>query len=144
MGFLDAEGNFQVFPKKRVSKAGDITHYGVGYHFHLGLSVRDHALLQSIMSTLGDIGKIYLYPHKEEAHYAISRLGDLRKLLDMILENHPLLTIHQASRYNQLRSGLLNEVARFSTLLELRDYFSALIVTTQPSINGLSQEFIDS
>jgi len=78
MGFLDAEGNFQVFPKKRVNKNGDITHYGVGYHIHIGLSMRDLALLQLTMSMLGGIGKIYLYPHKDEAHYAISRLVDMR------------------------------------------------------------------
>lgn len=78
MGFLDAEGNFQVFPKKRVNKNGDITHYGVGYHFHLGLSIRDLALLQQIMSILGGIGKIYQYPDKDEAHYAISRSIDMR------------------------------------------------------------------
>lgn len=36
IGFNDAEGNFQVFPKKRVLKSGDISHYGVVliiYHY---------------------------------------------------------------------------------------------------------------
>lgn len=35
IGFNDAEGNFQVFPKKRVLKSGEISHYGVGCAYHL-------------------------------------------------------------------------------------------------------------
>ena len=78
MGYADAEGNFQVFPKKRVNTKGDITHYGVGYHFHMGLGLRDLALLKEIMTIFGGIGKIYEYPAKVEAHYAISRISDIR------------------------------------------------------------------
>lgn len=80
MGFLDAEGNFQVFPKKRVNAKGEITHYGVGYHFHIGLSQRDAKLLEFIKLQFQGIGKIYPYPHKEEAHYAISRKDDVSGL----------------------------------------------------------------
>jgi len=61
-----------------------------------------------------------------------------------IMELYPLLTIHQSSRYNQLRNGLLNGVSRFNTLVELRDYFSAYVVAIQPSILNVSQQFIDS
>lgn len=144
MGFLDAEGNFQVFPKKRVNKNGEITHYGVGYHFHLGLSVRDLTLLKFIMSILGDIGKIYLYPEKEEAHYAISRVAEILWLVEAILQLNPLLTMNQASRYNQLQNGLLSGISRFNTLIEFLNYFAAYVIITQPSINNISQLFIDS
>jgi len=79
MGLLDAEGNFQVFPKVRKNKVtGAITSYGVGYHFHLGMALRDLKLLEMIQSAFGGIGKIYLYPLKPEAHYVISTLTDMR------------------------------------------------------------------
>lgn len=41
IGFNDAEVNFQVYPKKRVLKSGEISHYGVGYSYHLSLHNRD-------------------------------------------------------------------------------------------------------
>ena len=78
MGFLDAEGNFQVFPKARVNVKGVTTHYGVGYHFHMGLGMRDLELLEFIKLQFEGIGKIYPYPHKVEAHYAISRKGEVK------------------------------------------------------------------
>lgn len=40
---------------------GIVTHYGVGYHFHLGMSLRDLKLLENIMQILGNKGKIYIY-----------------------------------------------------------------------------------
>ena len=37
IGLLDAEGNFQVSPKKRTNSEGVITYYGVLVGFHLGM-----------------------------------------------------------------------------------------------------------
>lgn len=42
VGFNDAEGNFQVYPKKRVLKSGEISKYNVGYAYHLSLHQRDN------------------------------------------------------------------------------------------------------
>ena len=43
-GFLDAEGNFQVFKKNRIH------YYNIGFGFHLSLHIRDHSILQDIQS----------------------------------------------------------------------------------------------
>jgi hypothetical protein len=55
IGFADGEGNFQTFPKKR-SKDSIITHYNIGYGFHLAMSLRDLALIKTIRSNLNNLG----------------------------------------------------------------------------------------
>lgn len=52
IGFNDAEGNFQVYPKKRVLKSGEVSHYGVGYAYHLSLHSRDAPLIKTIQEML--------------------------------------------------------------------------------------------
>lgn len=51
--FLDAEGNWQVFPKVQKNKEGIITRYGIGVGFHIGLHIRDLALLENMKIELG-------------------------------------------------------------------------------------------
>lgn len=48
VGFCDAEGNFQLYPKKGVLKSGIVSKYNVGLGFHISLHSRDTELLQSI------------------------------------------------------------------------------------------------
>lgn len=45
VGFMDAEGNFQTFKKKRELKSGRI-YYNVGYGIHLSIHERDKELLE--------------------------------------------------------------------------------------------------
>lgn len=45
IGFCDAEGNFQIYPKKRLSKKGE--YYNIGYGFHLGIHSEDAHLINS-------------------------------------------------------------------------------------------------
>nr|YP_007475436.1 hypothetical protein H888_mgp09 [Microbotryum cf. violaceum BFL-2013]AGE14650.1 hypothetical protein [Microbotryum cf. violaceum BFL-2013] len=143
IGFVDAEGNFQVFPIARKNVKGIITHYGVGYHFHLGLSLRDIELLKNIMHTLDNKGKINVYPEKDEAHYVISRREEVIYFIFMIMNQYPLLTLHQASRFNKILSGLTEEVKRFETLEEFHEYFNNKELLESPSIKELDQEFIN-
>jgi len=104
MGFTDAEGNFQVFPKVRKNKqTGAITSYGIGYHFHMGLHLQDIEILRSIQNMLGGIGKIYEYPLKPEAHNAIYLQGELLWFLENVLLVYPLLTLYQISRFNKVK-----------------------------------------
>ena len=58
VGFNDAEGNFQVDPKKRRLKLGEITCYNVGYSYHLSLHSRDVLLIKHIQEKLKNIGVI--------------------------------------------------------------------------------------
>lgn len=144
MGFLDAEGHFQVFPKARVNVKGVTTNYGVGYHIHIGVGLRDLEWLEFIKLQFEGIGKIDPYPHKVEAHYAISRKGVVKWLMDHLLGQHALLTIHQSSRYNQLRSGMINNVTRFDSLQEFRAYFDSFVLATQPLTTNIPQELLDA
>ncbi|MBP1357806.1 MAG: LAGLIDADG family homing endonuclease [Sulfolobus sp.] len=73
IGLLDAEGNFQVSPRKRTNSKGVLIGYGVLVGFHLGMHIREAEMIKSIQVILGNIGKIYLYPHKQEVHYAITK-----------------------------------------------------------------------
>jgi hypothetical protein len=41
---------------------------------------------------LGGIGKIYLYPHKQEVHYAITKKGELIRIINLIFPVYNLLT----------------------------------------------------
>ncbi len=43
-GFIDAEGNFQVFKKNRN------TYFNLGFGFHLSLHIRDHSILHDLQS----------------------------------------------------------------------------------------------
>jgi hypothetical protein len=77
-GFCDAEGNFQTTTIKRINKKGVLTSIGLKYSFHMGLHLRDKALLELIQVKLNNMGKIYEYKTKEEAHLAIYKVEDLR------------------------------------------------------------------
>lgn len=72
IGFLDAEGNFQIFPKKRLREDGSIKYYNVGYGFHLSLSIKDREII--IRSKLNSIGKIYSYNNRGEVRLAVTKI----------------------------------------------------------------------
>lgn len=115
-GFCDAEGNFQTTNFKRVNKKGTITSIGLKYSFHIGLHLRDKILLEFIQTKLNNMGKIYEYPKKEEAHLAIYKIDDLKWLIEHIFSKYPLLSDHQAIRYEQLRIGITNNLKRLDSL----------------------------
>jgi len=112
IGLADGEGNFQTFPKKRL-KNSNITHYNIGYGFHLGMSLRDLALIKTIHSKLNNLGRIYEYAdNKNEAHLAITKLNELKWVILNIFDYFPLLTNHQWERFSRLRYGVLNSINR--------------------------------
>ena len=67
------------------------------------------------------MGKIYEYPKKEEAHLAIYKVEDLKCLgyAENIFSKYPLLSDHQALRYEQLRIGITNNLKRLDSLEDL-------------------------
>lgn len=119
IGFCDADANFQVFPKVRKSERG--VYYNIGYGFHISLSNKDLDLLIDIQNKL-KIGKIYEYPEKEEARLAITKLADLKWLIENIFEKAPLLTTHQRERYLRLKHGVLNKFNRVESLEEYNNF----------------------
>jgi len=62
-------------------RRGTISRYGIGVGFHIGLHIRDLAVLANMKTQLGNLGKIYEYPNKNEAHYAITRKEELRQFI---------------------------------------------------------------
>lgn len=119
IGFCDAEGNFQTTTLKRINKLGNITSIGLKYSFHMGLHLRDKNLLELIQTKLNNMGKIYIYEKKEEAHLAIYKVEELKWLIENIFSKYPLLSEYQAIRYEQLRKGVMNDLKRLDSLDDL-------------------------
>ena len=124
LGFLDAEGNFQTFPKKRVNLKTNSHYYNIGYGFHLSLSIRDRDLLKQIHLNLNSIGNYYEYPHREEARIAITRLEDIKWLIENVLDKSPLLTKHQRDKYSRLRFGVLSKFNRVENLEQYQEFLT--------------------
>ena len=113
-----AEGNFQTTKFNRINKNGDVTSIGLKYSFHIGLHLRDIELLKTIQSKLNNIGKIYEYIDKEEAHLAVYKVEELKWIIENIFSLYPLLTTHQRLRFEQLRKGIISNLKRLDSLEE--------------------------
>lgn len=114
IGFCDAEGNFQIFPKKRLDNQKILKYYNVGYGFHLALSKKDQELLYHIQSVI-KLGKIYNAPNKNESRFYITQLKELN-ILFSVIDTFCLLTAHQYTNYNKLKYGVINKINRFDSL----------------------------
>lgn len=121
IGFTDAEGNFQIFPKKRVLTSGEISRYNVGYSYHLSLHNRDSSILKDIQEKLG-VGVIYEYKNKPDCRLAVNKKSDLLYLIYNIFDKYPLITKNQSIRYHLLKNGIINDIVEFKTLKEYQ-YF---------------------
>jgi len=79
VGFIDAEGNFQVFMDRKY----------VRVMFRIRLHVDDVAILYRIKEFLG-VGKVVI--EKDSALFVITNAGDLINVLFPILDQYKLLT----------------------------------------------------
>jgi LAGLIDADG endonuclease len=149
IGFCDAEANFQTFPKKRnyATLNGQISnYYNIGYGFHLSLSIKDRELLLQIHKNLNYLGKIYEYNNnRQEIRLAITKLDDLKWLIENIFEISPLLTKHQRDRYNRLKYGVITKFNR----VETKEEYEEFINNTKPisgnhSLDSIPQPFLDN
>jgi hypothetical protein len=135
LGFTDAEGNFQIYPKKRVLTSGKIARYNVGYSYHLSLHNRDLDLIKDIKNKLG-IGVIYEYKNKLDARLAVNKKLDLLYLIENIFDKYPLVTNNQLIRYFLLRNGILNNITEFKTLEEYNTYKSEFLKSRFNMVNS--------
>lgn len=133
VGFTDAEGNFQVYPKKRVLKSGEVSKYNVGLGFHLSLHSRDLDIINTIHKNLNNIGTIYAYENRPEVRIAINDRSGLN-LLIKTLENFPLITEYQLTRYLLLKEFLAKDIREFKTLEEFNKFKDGLISNIQATI----------
>ena len=133
VGFCDADANFQVFPKKRsyLTKEGILNeYYNIGYGFHIGLSIKDLPILEKVQTQLNSIGHIYVYSHRDEARWAVTKKTELISLIETVFEKQPLLTEHQRGRYARLKYGVLNNFNRVETLEEYEKFIHRNYVET--------------
>jgi len=126
MGFNDAEGNFQVYIKKRVLKSGEVSHYGLGHAYHLSLHSRDAPLIKNIYEKL-NVGVIYQYKDKPDCRLAVNDKKGLLFLIENIFDVYSLLGSNQLARYNLLKNGLTKDLKRFETLEEYNIYKSEFL-----------------
>lgn len=131
VGFNDAEGNFQVFPKKRVLKSGEISGYGVGCAYHLSLHSRDATLIKDIHQKLDNIGVIYEYQTKPDCRLAIGDRNGLLYLFKVAFDAYPLLANNQLMRYSLLKNSVVNEVKKFQTLDGFNKYKSEYLASNK-------------
>lgn len=142
VGLIDAEGNFQVFPKKRTNVAGVITSYSVGVGIHIGMHIRELPMIMDIQSRLGNIGKVYQYNHKNEVHYAITSRHDIKQFIALVISQHALLTSYQLQRFNLLNHVIQKDIRKVAT----REEYDALVATSfdEPVLTDLPQDFLES
>jgi LAGLIDADG endonuclease len=135
---MDADGSFQIFPKKRSyisTKSGIVSEYiNIGYGIHISLSDRDLPLLKEINQHLSNLvnpkihnnfklsGKIYTYPKRKEAVLAYTKLLDIQFLIENVFDKYPLVTLNQRQRYKLLRTGILNKIKRLDNLEEYKKF----------------------
>jgi hypothetical protein len=135
VGFNDAEGNLQVFKKKRVLKSGEISSYSVGHSYHLSLHRRDAVLIKDIQQKLGNVGVIYEYKNKPDCRLAVGDRKSLLSLFDTVFDVYPLLANNQSMRYNLLKNVIINEVKKFQTLEEFNKYKSEYLASNNNQID---------
>lgn len=134
IGFIDAEGNFQIFPKKRVLTSSKIARYNVGYSFHLSLHNRDSSIIKDIKNKLG-VGVIYEYKNKPDCRLAVNKKSDLLYLIDNIFDKYPLITKNQSIRYYLLKNGIINNIVEFKTLEEYENYKTNILSSINDKID---------
>lgn len=117
-------GNFQTFPKKRLNLKNNSQYYNIGYGIHLSLSIKDRDLLKQIHLNLNSIGNYYEYPHRDEVRISITKLEDIKWLIENVMDKSPLLTKHQRNKYSRLRFGVLSKFNRVENLEEYQEFLT--------------------
>lgn len=136
VGFNDAEGNIQMYPKKRVLKSGEISKINVGYSYHLSLHKRDIELIKSVQKRLGDIGSIYQYENKPDVRLAVNDRQGLLYLINNVFNEYSLITKHQLIRYHLVRKGLTDGITEFKTQDLYNKYKSGILLYILNQIEG--------
>lgn len=144
LGFSDAEGCFQVYPKKRVLKSGKVSKVNVGYSYHLSLHSRDLAILLNVQDMLNGIGVIYEYKDKSDTRLAINDVPGVLYLIENVFDIWPLLSIHQIRRYNLLKKALLDKKTEFKTREEYDSYMSDILDSLNKNLEALYKNNHDS
>lgn len=97
-----------------------------------------------IHKNLNFIGKIYEYDNdRQEIRLAITKLEDLKWLIENIFELSPLLTKHQRNKYNHLKYGVLNKFNRVETKEEYEKFINKNFSENE-TLDSIPQPFLDN
>jgi hypothetical protein len=139
-GFCDAECSFIRNITPIFNKNKDIINYRILYKIQIGLSIKDKALIELINNKLGEIGKIYNYPIKQESCLCIYSKESISKIFEIFFNKYSLLTSYQATRLEQLKIGVINKIYKISSPEEFKN---SIIKTIQPNFYDYSENFLD-
>lgn len=89
-------------------------------------------------------GKLYRYEHKNEGHYAITSITDLKWFIENVLEKCTLLTSHQSKRYQLLRHCVINNVKRVETLEEFNQLLALGGTFSPVAASVMSRQFTNN
>ena len=83
---------------------------------------------------------------KNETHLAIVKIEDLKWLIENVYSYNSLLTSHQASRYEILKLGILNNIKSFKTENELNNYIKNINISPDIScfLGKENESFLDN
>ena len=105
--------------------------------FHIGLHIRDLAVLELMKKELGSLGKIYVYENKNEAHYAITRKEELKQFISKVFNSkNQLLTDYQYNRFIILKTILDKDLKSTTT----KEEFDKLLKITFSNYNMMSND----
>ena len=87
---------------------------------------------------------MYEYPERNEIRLAITKLTELKYLIENIFDKYPLLTNTQRRRYALLRYGLTNKINRFENREEYSNFISKYKKEFLNSVSILDIEYYKS
>ncbi len=94
---------------------------------------RDTDIINTIYRNLSNIGAIYTYKNRSEVRIAINDRSGLN-LLIKVIENFPLITEYQHTRYLLLKEFLMKDIKEFKTLEEFNKFKDELILSIKATI----------
>jgi len=119
-GFCDAEANFQVYPKKRLLKSGEVSKYNIGYGFHISLHKREENLIKLLHNNL-NIGVVNISDSRNDARLAINDKKGIIKICNYF-DEYPLYTLNQNIRFNLLKEFIYDDISEFNSLELFNNY----------------------
>ena len=147
IGLFEGDGNFQI-NYEEIEK-GTVTKTKISYSINISLSLLDLEMLESIQKYLGGLGKIYTYPDRKEARFAIWKKEEVKWIIKNLFDLYPLVTVHQKERYARLRYGIFNNITFFFDNVELLKFKNTSFVTILNSsvsvyTRALPEEYLDN
>jgi hypothetical protein len=86
---------------------------------------------------LKNVGTIYTYKNRPEIRIAINDRSGLESLI-RVIDNFPLVTEHQLTRYLLLKEYLMKEIKEFKTLEDYNKFNEELLLSIKATLDNNS------